>query len=205
MSNSKLNSSNNQKGINVPTKICIINTKLIAEVTGLSSYDFHKIQILDLHLKDDHKGKIRKIENIGMLTPNITQLNLSYNVIVKMEGLSRLHHLVELNLAENAIRNIENIESLHALERLNLSGNQIQRIPESISSLQRLTHLRIARNELDIVQDLQHLNKCLNLAKLSIDENPISKLEYTRYFAIFNLKSLVYLDGYAGNIFINYI
>jgi Leucine-rich repeat (LRR) protein len=93
--------------------VCSINAKLISEVTGVSSSDFSRVQILDLHLKDDDnnkRGKIRKIENIGFLTPNISQLNLSYNIIVQMEGFGRLHHLVELNLAENAIRKIENIE-----------------------------------------------------------------------------------------------
>jgi hypothetical protein len=155
---------------------------------------------LDLHLKDDDnnkRGKIRKIENIGFLTPNVSQLNLSYNIIVQTEGFGRLHHLVELNLAENAIRKIENIEALTDLERLNLSGNQIQRIPETITTLQRLTNFRIARNELDVVKDLQYLSRLMNLTKLRIDENPFSKFEHTRHFAIHCAKSLVHLDGYA--------
>jgi len=180
--------------------VCSINAKLISEVTGVSSSDFSRVQILDLHLKDDDnnkRGKIRKIENIGFLTPNVSQLNLSYNIIVQMEGFGRLHHLVELNLAENAIRKIENIEALTALERLNLSGNQIQRIPETITTLQRLTNFRIARNELDVVKDLQYLSRLMNLTKLRIDENPFSKFEHTRHFAIHCAKSLVYLDGYA--------
>lgn len=180
--------------------VCSINAKLISEMTGVSSSDFSRVQILDLHLKDDDnnkRGKIRKIENIGFLTPNVSQLNLSYNIIVQMEGFGRLHHLVELNLAENAIRKIENIEALTALERLNLSGNQIQRIPETITTLQRLTNFRIARNELDVVKDLQYLSRLMNLTKLRIDENPFSKFEHTRHFAIHCAKSLVYLDGYA--------
>ena len=194
------NSSSDSSGM----AVCTINAKLISEVTGVTSADFSRIQILDLHLKDtaddnvnNKRGKIRKIENIGFLTPNVSQLNLSYNIIVQMEGFGRLHHLVELNLAENAIRKIENIEALTALERLNLSGNQIQRIPETITTLQRLTNFRIARNELDVVKDLQYLSRLMNLTKLRIDENPFSKFEHTRHFAIHCVKSLVYLDGYA--------
>ena len=60
MSNTKVSNNSNQKGVIAPMKICMINSKLIAEITGLSSSDFHKIQILDLHLKDESKGKIRK-------------------------------------------------------------------------------------------------------------------------------------------------
>ena len=178
-------------------QICLITPELIAEVSGTTPANISRLQVLDLHLRGDdaeRKGRIRKIENM-ILVPNLRQLNLSYNAIAKIEGLDRLRNLTELNLAENTIRKIENLGSLQLLERLNLSGNQIQRIPESISALQRLTHLRIARNELDVVRDLRHLEPLGNLTKLRIDENPFSQFEHTNAFAVFTIRSLTHLNG----------
>ncbi len=48
-----------------------------------------------------------------------------------------------------------------------------------------------------MVKDLQYLSRLMNLTKLRIDDNPFSKFEHTRHFAIHCAKSLVYLDGYA--------
>jgi hypothetical protein len=175
-------------------EICLITPELIAEISGSSINNISKLQVLDLHLRDEKRGKIRRIENL-LLVPNLRQLNLSYNAISKIEGLGRLHNIIELNLAENAIKTIENLDSLRALERLNLSGNQIQRIPESISVLQRLTNFRIARNELDVVGDLRYLGNLPNLVKLRIDENPFSGQANTLLFAIYCVQSLQFLDG----------
>ncbi|KAJ1430103.1 hypothetical protein B484DRAFT_396060, partial [Ochromonadaceae sp. CCMP2298] len=176
-----------------PLEICPITQELIAEVSGSTQAGLSSLQVLDLHLRDERKGKIRKIENMA-LVPGLRQLNLSYNAITRIEGLGRLHLLVELNLAENAVRHIDGLASLSALERLNLSGNQIQRIPESISTLRKLTHLRIARNDLDVVADLSHLSQLPSLASLRLDENPFSA-PHTQLFAIYSVRSLSSLDG----------
>jgi len=143
----------------------------------------------------DRKGKIRRIEQMHRL-PNLRQLNFSFNAIVAIEGLERLHNLLELNLAENDIAVIENLASLRSLEKLNLSGNKIKRIPESISQLSRLTHLRIASNQLDVPKDLYHLGKLPKLEKLRIDRNPFSS-KNTALFAVHCISSLVELDRVA--------
>jgi hypothetical protein len=176
--------------------VCNITPELVAEISGTPISNLSRLQTLDLNLRDERRGKIRRIENL-LVVPNLRHLNLSYNAITKIEGLGRLHNLIELNLAENDIRVIENLESLRALERLNLSGNQIRRIPEDIALLQRLTTLRIARNKLDTVEDLTHLGGMRSLTKLRIDENPFSALETTPLFAIFCVSSLTHLDNIA--------
>lgn len=181
---------------NLSSIVCSITPELISEVSGNNVSNISRLQVLDLHLRDEKKGKIRRIENM-ILVPNLRQLNLSYNAIIKIENLGRLHNLIELNLAENAIEKIENLDNLKALERLNLSGNQITRIPDSISNLQRLTNLRIARNQLHVLADLRCLGKLMNLTKLRIDENPFSRLEHTALFAIYCIKGLISLDGVA--------
>lgn len=132
---------------------------------------------LDLHLRDENKGKIRKIENLNKYV-GLRFLNLSYNAITKIEGLNHLPNLVELNLAENAIRQIENLDSLRLLERLNLSGNQIQRISPNLLVLKNLNMFRIARNDLKVLDDLALLRRLPALSHLRVDENPISRHEH---------------------------
>lgn len=191
--------------------IVSITAELISAVTGVPSRDFQHLRALDLHLKDldlshqqeDEEGsaspsqatpKIRKIESLHLVA-NLRQLNLGYNAITRIEGLSALSQLVELNLAENAIRKIENLDGLKSLERLNLSGNQIERIPEMMKSLHRLTHFRIARNQLTHIGDLTHLASLDKLTNLRIDDNPISELEHIMVYTVFHIPSLIYLDG----------
>lgn len=91
--------------------ICHISTSLLREVSG--EIDLKKITVLDLHLRNPDKGKIRKIEGLDNLL-NVKLLNLSYNAIIVMEGLSNLHNVIELNLAENGLRKV--IKLLHSFE-----------------------------------------------------------------------------------------
>lgn len=157
--------------------VCVIDDALISELTGLNKDDPHfqdhlaHVSSLDLHLRDGKKGKIRRIENLSKL-PNLLQLNLSFNALGRMEGLSSLRLLLELNLAENCLTRIEGIFHLRQLERLNLCGNQIERIPSSLSSLQALEALRLNRNSLCVLSDLQHLRSLPALHNLRIDSNP---------------------------------
>ena len=86
--------------------ICILSQDLILEVSNLNEKEELKsLKFLDLHLRDEAKGKIRKIENLNSLV-NLRLLNLSYNSITKIEGLDSLKSLVELNLAENSLHHV---------------------------------------------------------------------------------------------------
>jgi Leucine-rich repeat (LRR) protein len=90
---------------------------------------------------------------------------------------------------------IENLSPLVRLERLNLSGNRIQRIPESIVELQSLQMLRLARNQLNVVDDLVYLGEIPSLLRLRIEDNPISDLSHTSAVAILSIQTLETLDG----------
>ncbi len=142
-----MNISSDSSDISLPTgKICVITKSLIALLTNENEGHLDRLQTLDLHIRDANLGQIRRIENLHF-TPYLKFLNLSYNTIVKMEGLGTLTQLIELNLAENAITVMEGITYLTKLQRLNLSGNRIRRIPESVAFLQSLEVLKLARNE----------------------------------------------------------
>ena len=156
--------------------VCIIDDALICELTGLNVHDSqyvdHLAQLtsLDLHLRDGEKGKIRRIENLTKL-PLLSQLNLSYNALHKMEGLGSLRQLVELNLAENSLTRIEGIFHMKQLERLNLCGNLIERVPSSVTALRSLSALRLHRNRLSELRDLQHFRELPTLLHLRVDNN----------------------------------
>ncbi len=189
-------------------EIVVLNNKLIGEITELNDAEFHQVRSLDLNLKDRLFGednslpqnavrKIRKIENLS-LVPNVQYLSLSHNAINRIEGLDQLTGLLELNLAENGIKNIENLYSLRLLTKLNLSGNAISRIPASISHLKNLTHFRIARNILHVLNDLDHLHNLPKLVDLVAEDNPFcadsrGDLAYEDY-AVLQIDSLQQLD-----------
>ena len=68
-------------------------------------------------------------------------------------------------------------------------------LTESISALQRLQTFRIARNDLEVVNDLTYLRSLKELTHLRIDENPISLLERTVPYAMFCVLSLDTING----------
>lgn len=157
-----------------------------------------QITALDLHLRDGSLGKIRRIEGLDRLV-NLRQLNLSYNVIKKVENMEMLVNLVELNLAENDIKDMRGLLCLSNLQRLNLSGNSIQRIPQDINKLQNLEILRLARNQLHALEDIEYLGPLEKLTELRVDDNPIvsrtSDRTETRAFIVFCCAHLLSLDG----------
>lgn len=79
-------------------------------------------------------------------------LNLSCNVIEKIEKLERLTKLQELNLSFNCITRLEGLESLVNLQMLNVSGNLIEHVPIWLSKkLRALRVFRIAKNRITSV------------------------------------------------------
>ena len=70
---------------------------------------------------------------------NLTELNLSNNLIEKIEGVHTLTRLKKLHLTANKIRRLENLHGLESLEHLLLQGNLV-------SSADELKHLQCLPN-----------------------------------------------------------
>ena len=180
--------------------VCYITENLIRRRANCPRGNLRDIAALDLHLQGRRAGKIRFIEHLDALT-GLAELNLSYNIIAQIENLDRLVHLRDLNLAENNIRRIENLEGLSRLERLNLSGNKIARLPRSLRTLRRLAVLRVARNELVCLEDVDHLSTLKALSNFSCHDNPMMETGHpnaggnARDYVVFALRSLDVLDG----------
>lgn len=92
-----------------------ITPKLLKDITGKS--DLSLIAALNLQFKDERFPKIKRISGLQAAT-NLRILNLSYNMIEKIEGLD-LPLLVELNLSENSIEVIEKLVLFNSMYRVN--------------------------------------------------------------------------------------
>ena len=132
------------------------------------SIPLNKVHRLDLDIRHPNLPPMTHITGLHHVL-NLKILLLTGHFISDLEGLSCLQHLVELNLSENSFRKLDNLDKhlSKSLVRLNLSGNKIQRIPDTMSTLTRLSVLRLARNDLEVVTDLQHL-KALHRLRQSI-------------------------------------
>lgn len=146
-----------------------------------------KIERLDdlpfLHKLDLCGNRIQKIEGLESV-PRLTRLNLSGNNISRIENLNQLTNLRRLYLADNLINKIENLEGLPLLEVLDLSNTDIElaeltyigyegnrngiRVIENIDLLKNLKELKLARNKITQVPNLEGLSL---LEKIDISGN----------------------------------
>lgn len=100
---------------------------------------------------------IGKIENLDHLV-KLETLNLQKNRIVEMENLHQLKEIKELNLSKNQIPKIKDIASLHNLVRLELRGNLLESIQEIEDNLE-LEVLGVSENRLTDISGVQALKK----------------------------------------------
>lgn len=135
----------------------------ISEITGLEQCT----QLKHLSLR---RNKIRNIERIDTLP--LQHLDLSGNLITRIENIQHNRGLASLDLSSNSIRSLEGIEDHPMLTTINLEGNQIMDVKE----LRWLVNLPL-------------------LSSLDLLRNPIQNMPHYREVVIFNIISLVSLDG----------
>jgi len=144
-------------------------------------------KIIGLNLSDN---LITRIENLDKLV-NLTSLNLGWNQITRIENLDNLVKLTFLNLGENQITRIENLDTLVKLNKLDLMSNQITKI-ENLDTLSQLTTLNLSKNH---ISKIENINNCQKLKKLFLNNNLISQIEN-----LDNLKNLSSLYLSANKI-----
>jgi len=126
-------------------------------------------------------NKIRKIENVNMLT-NLDQIEFGGNRIRKIENLEGLN-ITKLWLGKNKIRRLEGVSSLQNLRILSLQSNRIEVI-EGLDGLTSLEELYLGQNGIKRISGLENT---VNITTLDISGNQITKLE--------NLESLKKLES----------
>uniref|UniRef100_A0A8C1XX10 Protein phosphatase 1 regulatory subunit 7 n=1 Tax=Cyprinus carpio TaxID=7962 RepID=A0A8C1XX10_CYPCA len=101
------------------------------------------------------------------------QLDVSFNLLRKIEGLDCLTKIKKLFLLHNKITSIANLDQMTSLQMLELGSNRI-RVIENLDSLTTLESLFLGTNKISQLQNLDGLH---NLMVLSIQSNRITKLE----------------------------
>ncbi|NXA04212.1 DRC3 protein, partial [Sapayoa aenigma] len=135
---------------------------------------------------------ILRIDNLWQLE-NLTKLQLDNNIIEKIEALESLVHLVWLDLSFNNIEVIEGLDTLVKLQDLSLYSNRISKI-ENMDTLQELQIFSIGKNNLTNLEDVVYLRRFKNLRTLNLSGNPFCDGEQHVLFAVAHLPNLVYLD-----------
>jgi Leucine-rich repeat (LRR) protein len=107
---------------------------------------------------------------------NLTVLDISRNLITKIQNLAKLSRLIAVDLSGNRISVLENLEALHSLQFLFLSGNRIHSIFLT-DPLPSLIHLNMSFN---FIQNFEVFRVFPNLTTLELNHCFVSSLRCFR-------------------------
>uniref|UniRef100_A0A8C8S9R5 Dynein regulatory complex subunit 3 n=1 Tax=Pelusios castaneus TaxID=367368 RepID=A0A8C8S9R5_9SAUR len=159
----------------------------LGQLAKREGIDFKDVTQLQLDFRN-----ILKIDNLWQFV-NLTKLQLDNNIIEKIEALDSLVHLIWLDLSFNNIEIIEGLEALVKLQDLSLYNNRISKI-ENLDTLQELQVFSIGNNNLTTLENVVYLRKFKKLRTLNLTGNPLCENEQYSMFIAAHLPDLVYLD-----------
>ncbi|CAJ0937353.1 unnamed protein product [Ranitomeya imitator] len=116
-------------------------------------------------------------------------LDLSFNLLKRIEGFDSLSQLRRLYLVNNKISRIENLGSMTQLRLLELGSNRIREI-ENLDMLRDLDSLFLGKNKITKLQNMETLS---NLTVLSVQSNRLLKIEGLQ--SLVNLRELYLSDN----------
>lgn len=117
------------------------------------------------------KNKLVNTQNIVWLKDSdLTELNLSENLIADISKIGMLTNLVKLNLANNKIVNIDALSTMTNLQELNISNNQVADI-SALANLKRVEKLFLHRN---VIADIQPLLAMPALKEVTLMDNELN-------------------------------
>jgi hypothetical protein len=152
-----------------------------------------EVDILDLSSSVASSAKRKKIAGLEPFL-YLRTLDLSGNLLQRIEGLSLLKNISRLNLARNNIKVVDGLDALTLLQELDLSGNYITHIPKKIGMNGALQKLDMSGNNLSVLREVEHLKKLSNLRNVSLSTNPLAKLPHFKHYVTFHLRTLSVLD-----------
>jgi len=111
---------------------------------------------------DASHNKLEEVSERDLQLPNLTMLQLSYNLLRSVPDLRHLAFLETLDLRHNNLTALPaHIANIPSLTCLDLSGNQLTELPAAIGSCDSLRRLNVADNELTALP--------VELAQLSLE------------------------------------
>ena len=171
-------------------KVANFSHNKIASIPNLSEFK----HLVKLHL--DH-NKLSEISGLSQCQ-SLTVLTLSNNEILKIEGLENLK-LRTLSLSCNKLMKIENLNNLIQLQNLDLSGNNIFSL-SGFTDKHQLFQLNMADNQINDLEEIQHLVQIKNLWHLDLSNNPVFEQEDYRKTTLYFLQQLKELDQVAVTV-----
>ena len=153
-------------------------------------FNFSKLKILDVS-----NNKLINIIGIQNFT-KLRKINLNENDINKIDSLDKLNDLYYINLSNNNLKSYDksNLGFLPALKILLCDNNFFKSINcfEKFISLEQLSFNSNKINDMSCLDKLTQLKK---LTKLSLINNPITRIENYRKLMILHFQKLKILDN----------
>jgi len=120
-------------------------------------------------------------------------LNCSHNQIVSLdESLFHLSAVQQINLSHNLIERIENLQFCYSLELLDLSYNKISSLENAVETLGNLKVLILRSNK---IASTAGLEKLLGLEELDLSDNNVKSLQEVKRLRKMPLLSKLWLTG----------
>ena len=146
----------------------VIRQKLgYSDAVELTSEDYESITSLEIFYED-----IRSIDGISMLK-NLTSLSISGGSITDISELVLLENIVSIDIYGNLVREIPDFSNCKELTQLYLTGNLI----EDVEPLNRIGNLEFANISDNRVKSIKALADSNNIGSIAIDNNCILDYE----------------------------
>lgn len=146
--------------------------------------------LCNLNILDLSYNEIKSLAGLSSVHSGLTELYVTNNQLAKIEELSHLSQLNLLELGSNKIRVMEGLEGLSKLSELWLGRNKIREV--ALCGLASLTKISIQSNRLTSMHGFQ---ACRLLQELYLSHNGISVIE-----GLESLTNLCILDLAANRI-----
>lgn len=125
---------------------------------------------------DLHGQKIYKISHLDKFT-HLRCLDISCNLLDKIEGLENNTLLCELRLYSNKISQISGVAGLKNLVQLSLQTNSIKNLGRGLRGLAKLEVLRLDMNSITAVDASTNLEGCNSLVYLNLANNSVESIQ----------------------------
>lgn len=142
--------------------------------------------------------RIRAIENPSLPFLTLTYLNLSFNRISEIDGLSHLVTLETLDVSHNKIFDLSPINKMISLVILRAENNLVESL-KPISSCTKIKHLFLGNNNIEW-EEIAYLERLKHLEVINIGKNPMDKKPKLFDFLCAFMPSLKFINGIQPEI-----